>query len=1098
MRQLAGQAARHTGRLVHALVQLVFAIVLTSIALLAVLSWRLSQGPLDLPWLAARMQAEANLDVAVHVTLGGAALAWEGFSAGVDRPFDIQVRNVVVTDPAGNRLAAVPRAEVSLSTGRLLRGQIFPRAVEIDGARLHVQRDADGDITFDLATLAESTEPPADAAAPAAAGAQSFSTDLLRELVRPAVGDHAAGPASRFSQLRHVRLRDCAVDVTDRQLGVIWGLHGVAVDLARGLAGGVTGRADADLKLGSQSAHLAVTADLDAATRASLLSASLGRIVPATLAHDLSAAAALAPLDVPVAFSGTAQFDPSLALSHLSVHADLASGALRFGPQSVLVRSGDLTADGTLAHLLVNLPRLEIAARPDAKPTVVQASADVARATDGAIAATATLDLDQVAFADLPALWPVGVGGPGTRPWITQNIPAGLARNGHVEVALTAPADLSDANVTRVAGGIDGEDLTIWWLRPVPPIEHGAAHVTFAGTESLTIAVTAGTQAGGSQGGIRIKGGRVTFSGLSGADQFADIEGDVAGTVPDLLTLLRHPRVKLLDRSPLPVKDAAGDIAGRVTVTHLPLRDAVTMDDVNIRTTARLTGLRLPGIAAGRDLDQGDLSVDAGPEGLHATGNATVAGLATQLQVDLDFRSGPGTQVLQKVAVSGRAEAGQLAMLGLDVPDLLSGSVGLDATYAAHRNGLAEAQIAADLAQAKLTAAALGLTKPAGKPAKLAATLRLDHNQVTEIAPLHLDSEGILFDGTLGFAAGKPSLLTMQHVVLGSGTDLHGTLRLPQRAGDAWQVALAGASLDASSQLERGATPAPPPTSEPPPGPAYVADLKLDRVLLGKGRWIADVVAHAENDGRLTRRAIASARTVVSGGGAKGGGAPFLLSIEPAGAARHLTATTTDAGALLLALDIDDKMQGGRMSIAGSYDDSRPDHPLAGRAEIDDFTIHNAPVLAKLLQAMTLYGLVDVVRGPGLSFSKLEAPFRYGGDVLTLSDARAFNASLGMTAKGSFDLARQSVDMTGTIVPAYFFNTLLGDIPLIGRLFSPERGGGLFAATYSVRGPLDDPNVGVNPLAALTPGFLRGVFGLLPDAGGPATAPPPTPQRPAR
>jgi len=106
------------------------------------------------------------------------------------------------------------------------------------------------------------------------------------------------------------------------------------------------------------------------------------------------------------------------------------------------------------------------------------------------------------------------------------------------------------------------------------------------------------------------------------------------------------------------------------------------------------------------------------------------------------------------------------------------------------------------------------------------------------------------------------------------------------------------------------------------------------------------------------------------------------------------------------------------------------------------------------------------------------APFRLAGDTLTLSDARAFSASLGMTAKGDVDLGRQTADVNGTIVPAYFFNSLLGKIPFVGKLFSPERGGGVFAATYSVRGKLDSPDIGINPLAALTPGFLRGVFGV--------------------
>jgi len=127
---------------------------------------------------------------------------------------------------------------------------------------------------------------------------------------------------------------------------------------------------------------------------------------------------------------------------------------------------------------------------------------------------------------------------------------------------------------------------------------------------------------------------------------------------------------------------------------------------------------------------------------------------------------------------------------------------------------------------------------------------------------------------------------------------------------------------------------------------------------------------------------------------------------------------------------------------------------------------------------MTLYGLVEVLQGPGLGFTHLVLPFTLTDDALELEDARAFSPSLGLTAKGRMDLDMQTVAMEGTIVPAYFFNSLLGNVPLVGKLFSPERGGGVFAASYSLHGPLNDPSVNVNPLAALTPGFLRGLFGL--------------------
>ena len=75
------------------------------------------------------------------------------------------------------------------------------------------------------------------------------------------------------------------------------------------------------------------------------------------------------------------------------------------------------------------------------------------------------------------------------------------------------------------------------------------------------------------------------------------------------------------------------------------------------------------------------------------------------------------------------------------------------------------------------------------------------------------------------------------------------------------------------------------------------------------------------------------------------------------------------------------------------------------------------------------------------------------------------------------EMERQ-VCISGTIVPAYFFNSMLGQLPLVGKLFSPEKGGGVFAARFGLDGPIDDPSVSINPISALTPGFLRDIFGI--------------------
>ena len=53
------------------------------------------------------------------------------------------------------------------------------------------------------------------------------------------------------------------------------------------------------------------------------------------------------------------------------------------------------------------------------------------------------------------------------------------------------------------------------------------------------------------------------------------------------------------------------------------------------------------------------------------------------------------------------------------------------------------------------------------------------------------------------------------------------------------------------------------------------------------------------------------------------------------------------------------------------------------------------------------------------------------------------------------------------------------------RYITPE-GGGIFAVTYRLDGALDEPDLSVNPLSILAPGFLRGLFGAI--AGGKSEA----------
>jgi hypothetical protein len=68
------------------------------------------------------------------------------------------------------------------------------------------------------------------------------------------------------------------------------------------------------------------------------------------------------------------------------------------------------------------------------------------------------------------------------------------------------------------------------------------------------------------------------------------------------------------------------------------------------------------------------------------------------------------------------------------------------------------------------------------------------------------------------------------------------------------------------------------------------------------------------------------------------------------------------------------------------------------------------------------------------------------------------------------------VELSGTVVPSYTVNRVLGKIPILGGLLTGGKDEGLFAANYKMNGPLEDPKVNVNPLSILAPGILRRLF----------------------
>jgi len=1067
MRQAAGQAARHVatrfGVWTHRLFQLLLLVVIILVVAAGALSWRLSQGPLELDWLARRVVDMANAQGgSTHINIRTALVSWQGMRVGIDSPLELVLHDIVVADPRGQSLR-LPRAAVTLAPRPLLFGRIAVRSIDLDGLRARLLRAPDGTMEVDLTSFTEASEPEKPDAGDAAN--PTDLSDILKRLAAP------PGSPGLLGTLRRVRIRDTAITIDDRQLGLAWRAPAVDIELNRADGGGASGRIRLALAVEPPQQSAAVTSRVSLDARLALLpdggvtlAGDLSAIVPARLARLAPRLAPLSALDAPVTIGGTLSLDPDLSLRAAKVSIGSGAGRLTLGQGTMPVLSARLTAEATRTNASFRLESLQVAGRDDGPATTITATGSAARAA-GKIAARLVVNVDKVLFADLPVLWPAGVGGPGTRPWITANITGGTAQNGHVSLALTAAEDLSDGAVTSIEGGMEAHDVTGWWLRPVPPIEHGEVKLSFVDPDTMDIFVSAGRQGGTA---LTMHDSKIRLTGLAGHDQFMAIDANLAGPLADVLALLHHPKIAILDKRPIPIVDPAGSVQSHLTV-NMPLRNTVTFEDVAIHATGKIMRGHLGRIAAGRDIDAANVDVDVNNEGLHIKGNADIAALPSALDVMMDFRPGPPAQVIQKVTVSARVDPPALARFGLDTKGALTGSAGVDVTLTDRRDDSGTLAVHADLQRTGIDGAMLNWHKDVGSPGTADVSLRTSHGKLMAIETLRAEAARLSLAATGDMVAGAPSAVHIQRLVVGDGTNVSGDVAMPARPGQAYRVRLSGPSVDLTGALDRRSQPKADAEKTDQRDSPFSVDARIERVVLGIGRQLTGVAAQLEHDGLTTTSGRIEAR---AGGGA------VLLTLAPTPGGRKLTGDAQDAGALLRAFDVMPDMRGGHLMLNALYDDKITSRPLSGTAEIDDFRIQNAPAIGRLLQAMSLYGLVEVASGPGLGFDRLIAPFSLDNQVLTLADARAYSASLGMTAKGRIDLRRQSVAIEGTIVPAYFFNTLLGRAPLVGRLFSPEKDGGLFAASYSINGPFADPSVGVNPLSALTPGFLRGFFDI--------------------
>ena len=177
-------------------------------------------------------------------------------------------------------------------------------------------------------------------------------------------------------------------------------------------------------------------------------------------------------------------------------------------------------------------------------------------------------------------------------------------------------------------------------------------------------------------------------------------------------------------------------------------------------------------------------------------------------------------------------------------------------------------------------------------------------------------------------------------------------------------------------------------------------------------------------------------------------------------------ARSAQGGASLVAVGATAAASGGNVSIRMSP--ARQKNAMNGYVKANNIKLQKAPVLAEILNAISIVGLVERLSGPGILLNEIEGQFRLEGDQVILKTGTAFGPSLGISLDGYFDLGTEIMDLQGVLSPLYAFNA-------IGSIFT-RKGEGLLGFNFALKGKAGNADLVVNPLSIFTPAIFRNIF----------------------
>ena len=388
----------------------------------------------------------------------------------------------------------------------------------------------------------------------------------------------------------------------------------------------------------------------------------------------------------------------------------------------------------------------------------------------------------------------------------------------------------------------------------------------------------------------------------------------------------------------------------------------------------------------------------------------------------------------------------------------------------------------ADLTDARLLFGSMGWTKPVGHTANVQFDIVPKEDGSTDLDNFKILGDDIAVDGAIALDAGQ-HLKEFYFSDFSVSRGAHVEITAIVRNDNVLDIKAQGASYDGKQffqSLFSAGQLADDGSAEPadPFGVDFSAEI-------GTVFGFYDTVA---KDVKVTMKKRNGRLVALDATAELNGNSPAAVDLEQSEGARLIKAEAHDAGAAFRLIGFYPSVEGGEASLQVNLDAGAAGSK-SGTLWARNFTVLGDSVVNDVLtdpnSTAVLGESKQQVTRQHIVFDQLRAPFTVGGGKFRLRDAYMNGTQLGATMRGTVDFKAQTVELGGTYVPLYGLNSALGAIPILGKVFVGRQGEGVVGITFAIKGKLDDPEVLVNPISAITPGIFRQIFdftGSVPDS----------------